>query len=412
MKRTSNRASCAAMAAITFVGISIAFAQDRLPPGIRTRQPLTILSANDGQSHRRLDAKGRHDTKNITADSITVIHLGPDHAPLIKTVYGSVPNSIVSVPYLPVTPDGRYGFVSSRGIGLPRAGSLEPANLLSVIDLASPDFAVVQKIDIPHPGTGVMHPDGKHLIVPYANGLRVFSLIGSKLEVVRDNPMAFGLGGIAVNPRGDRVVAIGFDPTGRSPVGSRLHVLSYTQGRIEHLTEVKIRPGLPPFDRPFAQRFSPDGTRVLVLNGGGSGTKGTLDDVLSIDMRTDPPMVTEAVVQLADGMEGVAFHPSGRMAVIGCLEETSSQKQGATYSHLAVIDLTAKPMRLLYEVNIEPIPEGIEFTPDGSQLFVQSTGAHHISVFDVDGFLLRRSPFVIRVGHAPAAMGITPRFVR
>lgn len=405
MKRTPKLPWCASMAAITFVGISIAFAQDHVPPGIRTRQPLTILSANDGQSHRRLDAEGRRDRENVTADSVTVIHLGPDHAPLIKTVYGSVPNSIVGVPYLPVTPNGRYGFVSSRGTGLPRGGTLEPANLLSVIDLASPDLDVVQKIDVPTPGTGAMHPDGKHLVVPHANGLRVFALTGSKLEVVRDNSVPFRLDGVAISPRGDSVVAIEFDPT------ERVHVFSYTQGRIEHLTEVKIKPGLPPFDGPFAPRFSPDGTRVLVLNGGGNGTKGKLDDVLNIDMRSDPPTVTEAVVQLADGMEGVAFHPSGRMAVIGCLEETSSRAH-ATYSHLAVIDLTAKPMRLLYEVNIEPIPEGIEFTPDGSQLFVQSTGAHHISVFDVDGFLLRRSPFVIRVGHGPAAMAIAPRFVR
>lgn len=411
MKRTLNLVRCASTAAITFISISMALAQDPAAAGIRTRKALTILSANDGQSHRRLDAEGRRDTENITADSITVIHLGPDHAPLTKTVYATVPNSIVSVPYLPVTPDGRYGFVSSRGLGRARAGSLEPANLLSVIDLASPDLAVVQKIDIPNPGTGAMHPDGKHLVVPYANGFRIFALTGSKLEVVRDNPIAFGLGGTVISPRGDRLVAITFDPTECSPVGCRtaVHVFSYTQGRIEHLTEVKIRPGLPPFDRPFAPRFSPDGTRVLVLNGDGIGTKGKLDDVLSIDMRTDPPTVTEAVVQLADGMEGVAFHPSGRMAVIGCLEESRAQN---TYSHLAVIDLTAKPMRLLYEVNIEPVPEGIEFTPDGSQLFVQSTSAHHISVFDVDGFLLRRSPFVIRVGHGPAAMGIAPRFVR
>lgn len=361
--------------------VNLTFAQSDTP-GIRTRQPLTILSANDGESHRR--------EANVTEDSITVIHLGPDHPPAVKTVYGTVPNSIMSSPYLPITPDGRYGFVSG--------------NQLSMIDLASPSLPV-QKIDIPNPGTGLMHPDGKHLIVPYANGLRVYALDGARLRTVRDNPMPFSLAGLTISPDGNRLIAIEFHPR------SRVHSFRYAEGKIEHLGEVKVRQGLPPFRAPFSPRFSPDGSRALVLNGGGIPTKGKLDDLLSIDMRSDPPTVSEAIVQLADGMEGVAFHPSGRMAVVACLED-SAAKIGAYYSHLAVIDLTAKPMRLLYELNIEPLPEGIEFTPDGSQLFVQSTAANHISVFDVDGFLLTRSPFVIRTGHAPAAMGLAPRFVK
>src|SRR5688500_18726552 len=98
---------------------SLTFAQSETP-GIRTRYPLTILSANDGQSHRRVNDDGRPDETNITEDSITVIHLGPDHPPAVKTVYGTVPNSIMSSPYLPITPDGRYAFVSSRGLGAPR----------------------------------------------------------------------------------------------------------------------------------------------------------------------------------------------------------------------------------------------------------------------------------------------------
>jgi len=61
-------------------------------------------------------------------------------------------------------------------------------------------------------------------------------------------------------------------------------------------------------------------------------------------------------------------------------------------------------------ITVEAVPEGIEFTPDGSQLFVQLTSAHHIAVFDVDGFALKRSPFVIRTGHGPASMALGRRF--
>jgi hypothetical protein len=99
------------------------------------------------------------------------------------------------------------------------------------------------------------------------------------------------------------------------------------------------------------------------------------------------------------------------MAVIACLEDVP-WLAGSNYSHLAVIDLTSKPARLLYDVNVESFPEGIEFTPDGSQLFVQLTSANHIAVFDIEGFMLKRSPFVIRVGHGPSSMALGPHSVR
>jgi sugar lactone lactonase YvrE len=64
----------------------------------------------------------------------------------------------------------------------------------------------------------------------------------------------------------------------------------------------------------------------------------------------------------------------------------------------------------LNHIPIEPVPEGIEFTADGSMLFVQATLANHIVVYDVDGMNLRRSPFVLCTGHAPSSMAISPRY--
>ena len=121
--------------------------------------------------------------------------------------------------------------------------------------------------------------------------------------------------------------------------------------------------------------------------------------------------MTEVVPQVADGIEGVAVHPSGKFAVLSCLED-SPRLVHAAYSHLAVIDLTSKPARLLYHLDVESLPEGMEFSPDGTQLFVGLTYAHRIAVYDVDGFRLRRSPFVLRVGHGPCSMAIGPRFLK
>jgi hypothetical protein len=120
-------------------------------------------------------------------------------------------------------------------------------------------------------------------------------------------------------------------------------------------------------------------------------------------------MATEVISQVADGIESLAFHPDGHMAVIACLEELPPLSHN-TYSDLAVIDLTSSPPRLLYRVDIEAVPEGIEFSPDGALLFVQATAAHRIAVFEIEGFLLHRSPFFFRVGHGPSSMAIGPTF--
>lgn len=251
------------------------------------------------------------------------------------------------------------------------------------------------------------HPDGKHVVLSYANGFQVFELRDDGLVLQRDNRLNVSPLSMDLSPKGDRIVAALLAPDLQSVTG--VHVFSCRNGIIEHQHEVKVRRGLPGFDNPVSLRFSPDGKRVLAANGFGQGSKGRLDDVLIIDMTLSPPEVTEAIPQAADGIESLAVHPNGRFAVIACLEELPPLAHD-TYSHLAAIDLTSKPPRLLYHINVEAVPEGIEFTPDGSQLFVQLTSANHLAVFDVDGVALKRSPFVIRTGHSPASMALGRRF--
>jgi DNA-binding beta-propeller fold protein YncE len=389
--------------AVSLSATPTAAAQDQAAPWIKTKQRLTILSANDGQTHLRLNLGVKPETKKVTRDSITVIHLGPDHPPIVTTVYGTVPNNISGPPYMAMSGDGRYGFVTCR------KSSQKPQapEILSVIDLASPDLKVVQTAPLVDPSMAVMHPDGRHVLVPYDSGIRVFAMRGSRLELVKDNPTDVRMRGIDISPRGDRIVGNGVKKGGKLAV----HLLGYRDGVITYQGEVKIRGGLPDWDGPYACRFTPDGRRLIIPNGWHNGSKGTLDPVFIADLTLEPPAVTEVVPQVGDGMEGVAVHPSGKFAVLSCLDDSPRLVHQA-YSHLAVIDLSSKPARLLYHLDVESLPEGMEFSPDGSQLFVGLTYAHRIVVFDVDGFRLKRNPFVIRVGHGPCSMAIGPRWTK
>jgi hypothetical protein len=387
---------------VALLNTGLAVCQEAAVPGIRTRQRLILLSANDGLVHRRRDPDARADQKGATPDSITVIHLGPDHPPVVKTVYGTVPNSISGPPYLAMTGDGHYGFVTSR------SGGHDPQapDRLSVIDLADPDLKVVQTVKLPRPTMALMHPDGRHLLVPSDAGVSVFEMRGGRLELVKDNPTDVRLDGIAITPHGDRIAGYGTKKGGKLAV----HLFTYRAGTIGYHSAVKVPAGMPDWDGPFGCRCTPDGRRLVIPNGFGGPGKGGLDPVFLADLALDPPAVTEAIPQVADGMEGVAVHPGGRFAVLGCLDDSPRAAVHQAHSHLAVVDLTSRPARLLYHLPVESLPEGIAFTPDGTQLFVGLTYAHHIAVYDVDGFLLKRSPFVLRVGHGPSSLALGPRF--
>jgi len=111
---------------------------------LTSKTPLRLLSANDGEVVWQFDPQNVTPTTKPIPDSITVIDLGPDGPPNIRTVYGTVPNTLMGPPYMAMSPDGRLGFVTNHG-WRPESpidestdfASLPPdrQNLLSVIDL-------------------------------------------------------------------------------------------------------------------------------------------------------------------------------------------------------------------------------------------------------------------------------------
>lgn len=377
---------------------------------ITTAHPVTILCANDGEMRVTFTGSGvRHQP---VKDSITVVYLGPDHPPVSKTVVGSVPVTIYGSPRVAMTADGRYGFVTNHGSRLPEVPESPPVqlpseqlvNVLTAIDLTTDDLKVIGQVKFPtEPWMAAMHPDGAQVIVAAGTGFRIFAVENSRLVPRGEATAPSTVCSFDVSPRGDLIVAVTCDSPmeGSNP---QLHLFDVKGNTITHRQRIEAVEGVgATMDRLFSPRISPDGKTALVAQDRGEGGKGSLDDVLLVDLDRDVAAVTGRIAQVGDGLESITFHPSGRFAVVACLEAGLDLTQ---VSHLAVIDLTTHPARLLSHTPVELIPEGMEFTADGSQLFVGITAAHHIAVFDVVGFTLRRSPFVLRTGHGPSALAV------
>ena len=384
-------------------------------PYITTTQRLTLLSANDGEIHFL------HTTSGVkvepVSDTITVIHMGPDHPPVCKTVTGVLPVTIYGSPHIAITRDGRYGFVANhswRGDTIVRGDAPDIpdehlSNVLSVIDLSAADLALTDQVKLPsEPWMVDLHPDGKRAIVSVGASFRVYSVRNGRAVLDGEAKAPGVVLSFDVSPTGDRIVAVIVEAPGAT-AKSELHVFGLEGGEISHLSQVSAPEGFGATDRLFSPRISPDGTTAIVLNDLGIGGKGTLDDVLVAKVDGEKPVFTQRVESIGDGLESLAFHPSGKFAVVSCLDKGPD---AVTTSHLAVLDLTKRRVRLLYHISADCIPEGIEFSPSGKKLFVQSTLGNHIMVFDVQGFMLRKSPFVLRTGHGPASMAVAPRFTK
>ncbi len=154
----------------------------------------------------------------------------------------------------------------------------------------------------------------------------------------------------------DRIITTQGDWTipGRLPV---VRWYSVSPDKISYLSEVKILVGVDTKLTPdaFILRISADGTRALITQDS-MGGKGSLCDVRVADLTKDPP-------------------------------------------------------RILYDLDAGGGGQGIEFTPEGDKLFVGSSIANRIEVFDVIGdFELRKNPKFLKTGYGHGSLTLGPTY--
>ena len=79
---------------------------------------------------------------------------------------------------------------------------------------------------------------------------------------------------------------------------------------------------------------------------------------------------------------------------------------------IAVLDIAAKPARLLYHLDASGFGQGIEFTPEGDKLFVGSAAAARIEVYDVLGeYEVRKNQKFLKTGHGHCSLTIGTRYM-
>ena len=361
-------------------------------PYLTTQTPITLLSSNDGEINQlfQLNSEQTTDWELKTKDSFTVIHLGPNHPPIIKTVYDTAPTFIMGTPSMAMSKDGRFGLITNHGWRPPefQKFQLPPgpktnadltvemldqthltaqhANIVSLIDLADANYPVVHRVLLDDfPIHVLRHPDGDRFFVGASKHFYVFKIVKSKLIEISRSPHSHGMPHFWFTPKGDRIIA--------------------TQA----VSKIPLIPG--------------KGGKMAFICQRANNSGKDYSDILIADLTLEKPEITSFIEDAADGIESFAFHPNGKMAVATGL--------GTYHNCIVVLDIATKPIRVLYTLDAKGISQGIEFSPEGDKLFVGSPTAGRIEVFDVVGdYELRKNPKFLNIGFGHNSLTIGPRY--
>jgi hypothetical protein len=407
-------------------------------PYITTQTPITLLSSNDGEINQifQKTVEQTTDWELKTKDSFTVINLGPNHPPEIKTIYDTVPAFIMGTPSMAMSLNGRFGLIANHGwrppdfkkIQLPEGprtnSEITPemlesdkftaqyVNMISLIDLSIENYPVVHRVLLDDfPIHILRHPDGERFFVGASKFFYIFKIVDSKLIEISRSPQSYGMPHFWITPNGHNLIATqavsdvplipGESGKMRIP---QVHWYSINGNKVSHLNEVKINDNLNTKFLPDTAilRVSLDGKMALICQRANNSGKD-FSDILIADLTLEKPEINSFIEDAADGIESFAFHPNGKMAVATGL--------GTYHNCIVVLDIASKPARLLYTLDAKGISQGIEFTPEGDKMFVGSAITGRIEVFDVLGdYEIRKNPKFLNVGFGHNSLSIGPRY--
>jgi len=186
---------------------------------------------------------------------------------------------------------------------------------------------------------------------------------------------------------GDEVSQVVFTPDGKRALATKFsaHKVALLDVDGDKVTYNKF--DLPAGLWPYNVDVTPNGQIALTSDNGAAGSSdGSVDTTSVIDLEAKPPRVIDRVV-VGDGPEGLAISPKGNLAVSVILAG-SNNKPAYFYhrnGHLTVLRIDGKKVTKVKEIEVGGLPEAVAFTPDGRYLYVGNYLDKDISILRVNG---------------------------
>ncbi|MFC1489665.1 lactonase family protein [Candidatus Latescibacterota bacterium] len=277
-----------------------------------------------------------------------------------------------------------------------------PDNKLHIIDLEGrPKHLSTIKVG-QQPSGMDLTPDNKILLIgnraePTVSVVRI---TGKSAELIDTIAVTAPVDAVSITPDGKRAL---FTMRTINTVG----VLHINGGVVTFSEDENIPVGI----QPYNVAVSPKGDIALVNNAGVTGgNDGNIDPVCVIDMTAAHPHIIDWVA-VGDGPEGLAFSPSGDMAVSVLINGSQNAEGNPNTAwaanengKVAILAIDGKKVSKVQEIEVGGMPEGVVFSPDGEYIYVGNFTTDDMTILRVGRAKVTDTGKRIKLQGSPASM--------
>jgi DNA-binding beta-propeller fold protein YncE len=362
--------------------------------------PLTAegqLAVSSNDNKVRLDNGVTKVVPNAPPDTISIIDLAVAPPRVVAEI--PVPGSVVGPPLsVALAPDESIALVtSSTKLDPNDATKTVPDNRVTVVDLKARPPVVLATLEAGRSAAGVSINRQGTLALVANRGEGTVSVFTIQGKTVAS------VGKVTVADEKSGTSHAAFTPDGRMALVSRdgdhkISVLSIDGTKVEY-TKRDLNAGL----RPYGIDVSSKGDFAAVANIGIG--QGDTDTVSLIDVRARPPRVVDTI-SVGQTPEGVKVSPDGSIIAAVVMDGSNKAKESPFYNdggRLVLLRANGMKLSKVAEAPIGHWSQGAAFSPDGKTILVGNMVEHDIQVFSWDGNALKQVAR-LKVNGGPAAV--------
>lgn len=337
-------------------------------------------------------------------DSVLIVDVAD---PLSPKIVANLPlkNSVVGPPVnLAIDPSGAIAIVADSMDSVKDGDNwkLVPDDKIYVIDLKAKPAKLINTIEGPKQPSGLS-------ISPAGDLALVTNRAGKSISVLAINGTDVKLADTI--DMGDEVTAVVFTPDGKHALATKaaankVALLDVDGGKVTY-----TKRDLPVGIYPYNIAMSPKGTIAITADNGNAGSSdGNADTVSVIDLTAKPVRVIDHVT-VPDSPEGIAISPKGNVAV--AVDATGSNKsKDEFYYHphgmVTVLKIDGTKVTRLNDIEVGALPETVAFTPDGKYIYVGNYSDKDFSILRVDGTKVTDTGKRFKVPGQPGSARMSP----
>ena len=312
-------------------------------------------------------------------DTVAIIDMVARPPRLLHEI--EVPTSIVGPPTsVAISPDRSIALVTANMKLDPADPSKQiPDNRMSIIDLKANPPAVIGTVETGKGPAGVaIGPKGNIALVANREEGTVSVFAIDGKTLTALGKVDFG--NPKSGPSGVTITPDGITALVTRDGDNRISVVAIDRDKAEY-TKRDMFPG----QRPYGIEISAKGDIAVVANIGAG--QGDADTVSVIDMKAKPVRVVDTVT-VGQTPEGIAMSPDGKWVAVTVMNGSNKPIASPFYNALGLLKLyKVVGKKLIYTSQVETgvWTQGIAFTPDSKTLLIQNKEQKELQVLAIRG---------------------------